>query len=143
MPATLTRVSPAASVGGGELHLSLDRGVARSSGVVPAVARSAASASPLVPRQSLLFGSLGPYAPGWIVRQPLPVSFIPDEDGTFIVSDEVFPVYGTGESITEAMADYLTSLVELYEIVEQDVVEQVPHTEDELGRLAFYLTRQH
>jgi hypothetical protein len=95
-----------------------------------------------VPRQSQLYGRLGPYAPGWYIREPLLVSFICDEDGSFIISDEVFPVYGTGESAAEAMADYVTSLVELYEIVERDVSEGVPHTGDEFARLTHYLARQ-
>lgn len=136
-------VSPSASPAAGiQLHLSLGQGFAQSSGAVPVAARPAAPAALSVPRQSLLFGHLGPYAPHWTIREPLPVNFIRDEDGTSIISDEVFPVYGTGDTIAEAMADYVTSLVELYEIVEHDVAEGVPHTRDEFARLSLYLARQ-
>jgi hypothetical protein len=134
-------IRPSSTSSGVTLHLSPGRDTAASGGSAQVYARQIADIPWAVPPQSVLFGNLDPYAPGWRIRQPLMVNFICDEDGSAIISDEVFPIYGTGDTISEAMADYVTSLVELYEIVEQDVADQVPHTEDELARLAFYLTR--
>lgn len=116
---------------------------ARNTGRRGAVQNEAASSvTHMAPRQSILYGTLGSYAPGWVIQQRLPVNFTPDEDGSFIVSDEIFPVYGTGETPSEAMADYITSLLELYGMVERDVRNRVPDTEDEFARLSYYLAQQ-
>jgi hypothetical protein len=63
----------------------------------------------------------GPTPDGWIIADPLPVSFEQDDDGTYLVSDDIFLVYGSGDSLGEAIEDYLGSLFELYRLTETGV----------------------
>ena len=63
----------------------------------------------------------GPIPGGWLVQNPLPVSIERDEDGTCIVSDDIFLVYGSGDSLREALRDYLDSLIGLYRLTEISV----------------------
>jgi hypothetical protein len=53
---------------------------------------------------------------------PMPTSLAieQDEDGTWIVSDDVLLVYGDGATIIEAIHDYATSLGEWLWLVERD-----------------------
>ncbi len=81
----------------------------------------------------------GRIAPSWELIQPLAVHFEVDTDGSFIVSDETFLVYGVGDTILAAFRDYVTSLTELYQLVDSEAQGQVPHTQDELDRLRAYL----
>jgi len=38
-----------------------------------------------------------------------------DDDGSYIVSDDIFGVYGNGKSVSESKRDYVSSLIEYYE----------------------------
>lgn len=67
-----------------------------------------------VPNQSLY----GQIAPGWWLVQPLSVTIEHGGDGTYIVSDDLFLVYGVGDSLLEAMQDYVVSLIEYYQLLE-------------------------
>lgn len=60
---------------------------------------------------------LGRIAPAWKVVQPLVVSVESAEDGSYIVSDEVFFMYGEGDAIRAAIQDYIAALIEYYEIL--------------------------
>lgn len=81
----------------------------------------------------------GRVAPGWELIQPLTVDLEVDTDGSFIVSDDTFLVYGAGDTFLVAVRDYITSLIELYQLVDSEAQDQVPHTQDELDRLRAYL----
>ena len=59
----------------------------------------------------------GRIAPGWIVSEPLMVTVEETPNGEFVASDDLIFVYGVGNSHAEAFSDYLTSLVEYYELV--------------------------
>jgi len=66
--------------------------------------------------QANFFGNI---TPEWIFVRPFPVYFELDEDRTYIVSDEIFLVYGNGENRSEAIDDYISSLIEFYKILEE------------------------
>lgn len=81
----------------------------------------------------------GRILPGWELIRPLMVTIERDEDGSFVVTDEVFMVYGTGLTVTLALRDYVNSLVEYYQIIEAKV--RNGHQPDEPGfvHLSAYL----
>jgi hypothetical protein len=56
-------------------------------------------------------------APGWTLRQPLSVWVDQTEDGGYLVSDEIFNVYGEGATWEEAQQDYIQSLIEYFLLV--------------------------
>jgi hypothetical protein len=56
---------------------------------------------------------------GWHFAQPLEVVVERDHDGSCLVSDEVFAVYGKGRTWDEAAADYCSSLVEFLQIMSE------------------------
>lgn len=50
-------------------------------------------------------------------KHPLPICVERDTDGLVVASDDIFNVYGVGESWDEAISDYKSSLVEFFEII--------------------------
>ncbi len=52
-------------------------------------------------------------------KMPLKIN-INNDDGYYIVSDDLFLVYGEGKDQQAAMEDYLLSLVEFYDIVKEE-----------------------
>jgi hypothetical protein len=60
---------------------------------------------------------IGEIAPGWKLIQPLPVLIQQDEDGEYLVTDEVFHVYGEGATSDAAQQDYIQSLVEYHALI--------------------------
>lgn len=69
------------------------------------------------PAPHFLFGHL---VPGWTFKLPYPVQIERDEEGSYVVSDDQFAVYGQGEDHSGAIDDYLISLVEYYEFMEAE-----------------------
>lgn len=59
---------------------------------------------------------LGRIAPEWKIVQPLSVT-IERDDGSFIASDDVFVMYGLGDDIAECVQDYVTVLIEYYDVL--------------------------
>ena len=59
---------------------------------------------------------LGPILGQWQIVQPLLIS-IERGDDVFLVSDDLFALYGQGDDIAEALEDYLASLTEYYELL--------------------------
>lgn len=53
-----------------------------------------------------------------VIIQPLQVTIEQDEDESYIVSDEIFLVYGDGNTIEDAIIDYVSSIIEFFEILE-------------------------
>jgi len=97
-----------------------------------------ASCSPLVERSLTI--SQGPLLDGWRIMRPLQLALGRDDQYLFVISDDVFLIYGDGSSPFEAYSDYVESLVEYYELVEQGAM-QSPYDAAELRRLATYLQR--
>ncbi|MBI4321050.1 MAG: hypothetical protein HY675_21380 [Chloroflexi bacterium] len=86
--------------------------------------------SPLV-----ILGGLA--VPGWLITQDLPVRLEQEQDGTFIASDDVFAVYGTADTLADAVEDYVISLIEYYELLNTPPMSQ--ETRLLLQRLRRYL----
>src|SRR5579859_4391330 len=61
----------------------------------------------------------GELAPGWQVKQTIPLTVERDEDGLWLLSDALFLCYGAGESLTEALQDYALDLLSYAEVVEK------------------------
>ena len=60
----------------------------------------------------------GEPVPGWKLENPLPICVERDTDGRVIASDDIFNVYGVGQSWDEAISDYKGALVEFFEIID-------------------------
>jgi hypothetical protein len=63
---------------------------------------------------------LGPLGPRWSIVQPLSVALEIDSDGWFVLSDDVFLVYGEGATPESACEDYRSSLVVYCDMVQRD-----------------------
>jgi hypothetical protein len=57
------------------------------------------------------------------VNQPLPITIETDDDGTIVIGDDIFLVYGYGENSLDALNDYAASLIEFYWILESGAKE--------------------
>ena len=80
----------------------------------------------------------GPIAPGWQIITPLQVRVEQADDGSYVIDEDTFLVYGSGETLSEAQQDYLTSLIEYYQIV-QDGASDNLHDQVTLHQLQTYL----
>lgn len=76
--------------------------------VRPAYAAIAFSPSP----QFILKGQI---APGWELVQPLLIMLTRDEDGGVTVFSLELNLYGIGETVEEAINDFISMLIDLYE----------------------------
>jgi hypothetical protein len=65
-------------------------------------------------------GLFGDIVEGYNITQVLPINLEKEDDGSYVVSDDIFLVYGSGDSRKEAINDYVSSLIEFYEMVEED-----------------------
>jgi len=65
-------------------------------------------------KQIILFGEI---TAEWKIVQPLTIT-IEQSDGLYIVSDEIFDVYGDGDTEYEAVEDYKISLLDYYQLAE-------------------------
>ncbi len=65
-------------------------------------------------KQIILFGEI---IAEWRIVQPLPIT-IAQSDGLYIASDEIFDVYGDGDTEYEAVVDYKISLLDYYQLAE-------------------------
>ncbi|HNS45183.1 MAG TPA: hypothetical protein PKH37_08155 [Alphaproteobacteria bacterium] len=81
--------------------------------------------------QFMLFGRI---APDWILRYPLSLTIVPYDLGGYLVSDERVCVYGMGETKSEALDEYKSMLVDLFEelrssekVLSPRLLEQLKH----------------
>jgi hypothetical protein len=86
-------------------------------------------------KQFLLLGTI---APGWRLVQPLAIQLEQDEDGCYVVSDKVFAVYGVGDTPLEAQQDYITSLIDYYELLAARAEENDPPSQSLFDHLRLY-----
>ena len=63
---------------------------------------------------------LGPLGHRWLIVQPLSVEIEIDSEGWFVLSDDVFLVYGEGATLEAAWEDYRSSSVEYCDMVKRD-----------------------
>jgi len=59
---------------------------------------------------------IGEICPGWRLIKPLVVTFEAD-DAWWVVSDDEFAVFGNGETRAEAASDYVSALIEYYQLI--------------------------
>ena|ERR1700690_4597234 len=55
-----------------------------------------------------------------LIIQPIRINIELDEDNTFVVSDDIFLVYGNGNNELDAINDYVSSLIEFYKLLEKN-----------------------
>jgi len=60
---------------------------------------------------------IGPLDEKLRLVKPLSLRIEKDNSGLVILDDSVFNVYGTGETIKDAIEDYKQTLIEYYEII--------------------------
>lgn len=80
----------------------------------------------------------GQIAPDWFLVRPLLIERETDDDGSYIISDLMFGVYGHGDSYESAHNDFVLSLIEFYELVEERAPSN-PFTNALYGRLRMFL----
>jgi hypothetical protein len=56
----------------------------------------------------------------WLVVEPISLSIEVSEDGWYVVSDNIFCVYGDGDSLEAAWRDYRVALIEYCEMTRED-----------------------
>jgi len=78
---------------------------------------------------------------GWKLVQPLLIRYEKDEDGCYLCSDDIFLVYGQGNTIQEAKEDYITSLIEYYEIVAKKAPDSNAATQQLFEKVKSYLRK--
>lgn len=81
----------------------------------------------------------GEIAPGWRILQPLYVLVEQDRDGSYVISDDIFLVYGAGETATDARDDYVQSLIEYYHILADAAAPDDPTDQAQLRLLRQYV----
>jgi hypothetical protein len=92
-------------------------------------------------RPEAMVGLFGEILRGWQIRQLLPIQISREEDGSFIVSDDIFFVYGEGSSQEDALHDYVASLTEYYEIVAEGARSE-PFDQSQFKHLQLYIRRR-
>jgi hypothetical protein len=89
-------------------------------------------------RKQRLSGSV---APGWTVVKPLTLTWEQDADGYYVLSDGLFGVYGDGDTSEKAQQDYITSLIDYYQLLAARAAEDDPLTCAQFDHLRQYLQR--
>jgi hypothetical protein len=90
--------------------------------------------SPMRPEQILLFGEI---AQGWIIKNPINLTI--EKEGTlFIVSDKVFWIYGDGDTKSDAIDDYIFSLIDYFQLIESST-DNNRLNQQQLNHLRLYL----
>lgn len=83
---------------------------------------------------------VGAILPDFRVRHTFPVSLVRDDDGSYIASDPVFLVYGTGSTPFEAIDDFVVALKEYYDIVAEQAADN-PEDSKLLAQLNVHFQR--
>jgi len=60
---------------------------------------------------------LGEISHELVVVQPIQLNVEQDEDMSYVVSDDIFLIYGSGKTRLDAMREYVKSLIEFYDIL--------------------------
>jgi len=68
------------------------------------------------PVTTCLFGNV---SEKFLIVQPLPINIEQDTDQSYVISDDIFLVYGEGNTRLKAIEDYTNSLMEFYTLVEK------------------------
>lgn len=65
------------------------------------------------------FNLFGRITDEWEIIQPLLVTLEQDEDGYYVLSDELFLMYGEGTTEIKAKEDYVSALIDYYLIIQE------------------------
>jgi len=85
--------------------------------------QAAGVVKPIVPLPtSVTITELG--GENWKLLRPFVLRYERDTDGSHLMSDSIFLVYGIGDTIDAAVRDYVTSLLEYYEIIAANVTDE-------------------
>ncbi len=98
----------------------------------------AARASAQPQRRSFTF--FGPLVGSWFLEIPLDLT-VEIEDQLHVVSDDIFLMYGAGDSLREALHDYALSLIELVKLTEESAKTN-PHDAPLLAALRRYVRQR-
>lgn len=78
---------------------------------------------------------------GWRLTQPMFLLLEQDDDGSYLLSDGLFAVYGEGETEEEALQDYMISLFDYYELLAARAARNDLRIQSQFSRLKRYLTQ--
>jgi len=70
-----------------------------------------------VPFQAYLYGDIHP---DYFMIQPLQINIEEEDDGTFVISDDIFLVYGYGRDRLKALKEYVSSFIDYFELVQRN-----------------------
>lgn len=91
---------------------------ASSRSIVVKRARSSEPQGVFVPCRIVLLGA--GIMPDWEFTEPLTLTIERDDDNSYIASDDIFNMYGIGNSIAESANDYFSVLGEYYRHLSND-----------------------
>ena len=80
----------------------------------------------VTPAEMILFGRI---AAGWEIVKPFPVVIEQAEEGRVLVSEDLFLMYGIGDTLDDALRDYETALMEYYDLISLDAADGDPPTQ--------------
>lgn len=66
------------------------------------------------PSEIPIFGQVHPR---YRFNTPMVLTVERDDDGSYVLSDNIFAIYGSGFTITDAVRDYVSAFVEYYELL--------------------------
>jgi hypothetical protein len=81
---------------------------------------------------------LGTITSDWVMLQPFLVTLEQEVDGYWVASDDLFQVYGDGDTAEAARQDYVVALIDYYRILALKAKAD-PHSEDLFRHLQDYL----
>ena len=91
-------------------------GVTGHAGLAVKQVRAQAVITPCFPPQITLLGSLSDQ---YKLAKPLTLEVEAEDDGSFVASESVFFIFGSGHTRLEAVKDYVKSLCEYYELLSE------------------------
>lgn len=83
---------------------------------------------------------MGEIAPSWMLIRSILVELDQDEDGSYIMSNTQFGIYGCGDTVFEAQQDFIITLIDYYQLLAERA-EREPLTRIEFLRLQLYIDR--
>lgn len=81
----------------------------------------------------------GEIANGWEIIRPLLTTLEQDEDGFFVLSEDLFLMYGEGKTTIEAKEDYIEALIDYYQLIDSRAREGDSFSQTILQNLQQYL----
>lgn len=83
---------------------------------------------------------VGEIEPGWVLRRPMKIWVDRDDEGEYVATNDQMSVFGVGKEWSDAIDDYVASLIDYYELIEREAADHQP-TAFHLRRIQHYITR--